>query len=102
MPPGGGRADRGEYSGAGPRAAQVGCVEAGDGGLDARRQVPGVVVDHLLQAVPWVQGAMRRGPQRPDVVARLVQPAVDFPQRVPPQVLVGVDQRAPAEGRPTP
>ena len=45
--PTGGRADRGEYSGAGPRAAQAGCVEAGDGGLDARRQVPGVVVEHL-------------------------------------------------------
>jgi hypothetical protein len=48
VPPGGGRADRGEYSGAGPRgAAQVGRVEAGEGGLDARRQVPGVVVEHL-------------------------------------------------------
>jgi hypothetical protein len=45
---GGGRADRGEYSGAGPGgAAQVGCVKAGDGGLDAGRQVPGVVVEHL-------------------------------------------------------
>ena len=45
---------------------------------------------------------MRRGPKRPDVVACLVQPAVGFPQRVPPQVLAGVDQRAPAEEGPLP
>src|SRR5262249_31418663 len=76
---GGGGADRGEYSGTGPRAAPVGCVEAGDGGLDARWQVPGVVVEHLRQAVPWVQDAVRHGPPHPDVVACLVQPAVGFP-----------------------
>src|SRR5580692_12464611 len=40
--------------------------------------------------------------QHPGVVACLVRPAVDLPQRAPPQVLVGVDQRAPAEEGPLP
>ena len=40
--------------------------------------------------------------QHPGEVACLVRPAVDLPQRAPPQVLVGVDQRAPAEEGPLP
>jgi hypothetical protein len=103
MPSGGGRADRGEYVGAGAGgAAQVRGVKAGDRGFDARRQIPWVVVEHLGQAMPWVQRALSRGPQRPDAMACLVQPAVGFPERAPAQVLVGVDQRAPAEERPLP
>jgi hypothetical protein len=103
VPSGGELADRGEHGGAGARgAAQVRLVKSGDGGVDARRQIPGVVVEHLRQAVPWVHGAVRRGPQRPDVVAGLVQPVVGLPQRAPAQVLVNIDQRAPAEERPLP
>lgn len=41
MPPGGGGADHGEHFGAGARgASQVRGVKAGDGRLDARRQIP--------------------------------------------------------------
>jgi hypothetical protein len=80
VPSGGGLAGRGEHGGAGARgAAQVRGVESGDGGLDARRQIPGVVVEHLGQAVPRIHGTVRRGPQRPDVVAGLVQPVVGLP-----------------------
>src|ERR1700740_1697107 len=52
--------------------------------------------------MPWVQCAVRGGPQRPDVVASLMEPVVGFPERAAAQVLVGVDQRAPAEERPLP
>jgi hypothetical protein len=103
VPPGGGRAGAGEDVGA--RAggtAQVRGVEAGDGGFDARRQIPRVVVEHLGQAMPGIQRAVRGGPQRPDVVASLMQPVVGFPRRAPTQVLVGVDQRAPAQEGPLP
>ena len=48
MPSGGGLADRGEHGGTGARgAAQVRGVESGDGELDTRRQISGVVVEHL-------------------------------------------------------
>src|SRR5580698_588231 len=40
--------------------------------------------------------------QHPGEVACLVRPAVGLPQRAPPQVLVGVDQRAPAVEGPLP
>src|SRR5580698_9230781 len=40
--------------------------------------------------------------QHPGEVACLVRPAVDLPQRAPLQVLVGVDQRAPAVEGPLP
>src|SRR6516162_7095029 len=52
--------------------------------------------------MPRVQCAVRRGPQRPNVVACLVEPVVGFPERAAAQVLVGVDQRTPAEERPLP
>jgi len=66
VPTGGGLAYRGEHLRAGAGGStQSGCVKAGDGGLDARRQVPLVVVEHLRHAVPRVQGAVRRRPQLP-------------------------------------
>jgi hypothetical protein len=96
----GGCADLGKQCGTGARGpAQVRGVEPGDGGLDARRQVPRVVVEHLRQAMSWVQRAGRCCPQRPDVVPCLVDPVVRLPQRASAQVLVGVDECAPAEER---
>jgi hypothetical protein len=103
VPPGGGRAGRSQHLGTGARGAlQVRGVEAGHGGLDARREIPRVVVEHLGQAMPRVQRTVRRRPQCPYLVACLVQPVMGFPQRAPAQVLVCVDQRAPAEERPLP
>jgi len=81
-------------------SAQVAGVEAGDGGLDSRGQVMGVVVEDLGQPVPGVGGAGGGGPQRPDVVAGFVQAAVGLPGGAASQVLAGVGEGDPGEERP--
>ena len=103
MPPGCGNADGRQHSSGGARgAAQIRGIKTGDGRLDARRQGPRVVIEHLRKAVPWVHRADCRSPQLPYVVARQIQPAVRLPERSPTQVLVEVSQRAPGKKRPLP